>query len=77
MSTALLVAGSCAVVATQWPVGDEAAALLMHRFYEELIQNGAEVGEALRRAQLWLRDSKSSGEFAHPRSWAPFVLSGT
>lgn len=76
MSTALLVAGTAAVVATQWPVGDQAAALLMSRFYEELVENKTEVGEALRRAQLWLRDSEPSGEFAHPRSWAPFVLAG-
>lgn len=76
MSTALLVAGSTAVVATQWPVGDEAAALLMSRFYEELIEKNVEVGEALRRAQLWLRDSEPSGEFAHPLSWAPFMLAG-
>lgn len=55
MSTALLVAGSAAVVATQWPVGDQAAALLMSRFYEELIETNLEVGEALRRAQMWLR----------------------
>jgi CHAT domain-containing protein len=76
MSTALLVAGSAAVVATQWPVQDRPAALLMSRFYEELIANDIDVGEALRRAQLWLRDSEPSGEFAHPLYWGPFVLSG-
>lgn len=76
MSTALLVAGSTAVVATQWPVGDQAAAHLMSHFYEDLIEKNVEVGEALRRAQLWLRDSEPSGEFAHPLSWAPFVLAG-
>jgi CHAT domain len=76
MSTALLVAGSTAVVATQWPVGDQAAALLMSCFYKELIENDTEIGEALRRAQLWLRDSEPSGEFAHPLFWAPFVLAG-
>lgn len=76
MSTAVLVAGSPAVVATQWPVKDRAAALLMARFYEDLIDNGMEVGEALRRSQLWLRDSEPSGEFAHPLFWAPFVLAG-
>ena len=76
MSTALLVAGSAAVVATQWPVQDRPAALLMSRFYEELITNDIDVADALRRAQLWLRDSEPSGEFAHPLYWGPFVLSG-
>lgn len=76
MSTALLAAGSPAVIATQWPVQDRAAALVMSRFYEELIDNDIEVGEALKRAQLWLRDSEPSREFAHPLFWAPFVLAG-
>jgi CHAT domain-containing protein len=48
----------------------------MSRFYEELIDNEFEIGEALRRAQLWLRDSEPSRQFAHPLFWAPFVLTG-
>ena len=76
MSTALLAAGSASVVATQWPVHDRAAALVMSRFYEELIDNDVEIGEALRRAQLWLRDGEPSRQFAHPLFWAPFVLTG-
>jgi CHAT domain-containing protein len=77
MSTALLLAGSSAVVATQWPVDDEATTLLMSRFYGELLDAKAGAAEALRRAQLWLRDAEPSGRFAHPLYWAPFVFVGT
>jgi tetratricopeptide (TPR) repeat protein len=76
ISTALLLAGTSAVITTQWPVDDEATTLLMSRFYDELLNEEAGVPEALRRAQLWLRDSEPSGQFSHPLYWAPFVLVG-
>lgn len=54
----LLEAGAACAVATLWPVGDEAAALLMTRFYEllDLGMGGIDPPEALRAARLWLRD---------------------
>jgi tetratricopeptide (TPR) repeat protein len=76
IGTAMLIAGSAAVIATQWPVDDVATALLMSRFYEELFDRGASPADALRRSQAWLRDSEPSGRFAHPLFWAPFVLAG-
>lgn len=56
VSTALLAAGSACVVASLWPVDDDATAILMARFYEEMFTRGLEPPEALRSAQLWLRD---------------------
>ncbi|MDX6636168.1 MAG: hypothetical protein QOF06_2371 [Solirubrobacterales bacterium] len=76
MSTALLLAGSSAVIATQWPVNDKATTLLMSHFYHEFLDEEVGLAEALRRAQLWLRDSELSGQFSHPLYWAPFVLMG-
>ncbi|MGB9872576.1 MAG: CHAT domain-containing protein, partial [Anaerolineae bacterium] len=52
----LLQAGAPAVVGTLWPVADASTALLMTRFYEVLLQEGEPPAQALRRAQLWLRD---------------------
>jgi CHAT domain-containing protein/TPR repeat protein len=55
-----LVAGASGVVGTLWPVADDAStALLMRRFYEIWLGNDAgsvDPPEALRRAQVWLRD---------------------
>lgn len=62
----LLEAGAACAVATLWPIGDEAAALLMTRFYEllDLGAGGADPPEALRCARLWLRDLTEAGRDA-------------
>jgi CHAT domain-containing protein len=51
-------------------VQDEATALLMESYYERLRGNARPV-EALRSAQLAVKD-----EYPHPYYWAPFVLVG-
>ncbi|MFD8981526.1 CHAT domain-containing protein [Streptomyces sp. NPDC059564] len=56
LSSAFLVIGAAGVIASQWQVPDEATNLLMAAFYDCWEEN-AEPSEALRRAQLWLRDS--------------------
>ncbi len=56
VSSAMLSAGAACVIASLWPVRDDTTALLMSRVYEEMIVNGHRPPEALRRAQLWLRD---------------------
>ncbi|MEW2400287.1 CHAT domain-containing protein [Streptomyces sp. NPDC046862] len=58
LAASLLRAGAPTVVATLWAVDDHASSLLMSRFYEELTGDaGHEPAEALRHAQLWLRDA--------------------
>ncbi len=55
-----LVAGAPGVVGTLWPVDDDVStALLMRRFYDNWLGNSAgpvDPPEALRQAQIWLRD---------------------
>jgi CHAT domain-containing protein len=57
----MLAAGAACSIASLWPVRDDTAALLMTRFYEEMIGNRLRPPEALRRAQLWLRDLDEDG----------------
>lgn len=69
-STALLAAGSASVIASLWPVDDIATAMLMTRLYEGMFDACHDPPEALRRAQLWLRElsdpEKADFLDAHP-----------
>lgn len=67
LPSGFLQAGAAAVVASQWMIGDTAAALTTTMFYRNLV-SGAEGPAALRDAQAWLRDT-TNGEkaaFLHP-----------
>lgn len=72
LSSAFLSAGVPAVLATLWPVDDEASARLSEEFYRALAA-GECAGAALERARLALRERP---ETAHPFYWAGFVLVG-
>ncbi len=69
--------GARSTVATLWRVNDQASAVLMGRFYEELSKIGTtkiSKAEALRRAQLsLLRDPAYRQQ---PYYWAPYLLIG-
>lgn len=69
---ALMAAGAATQVLTLWAVEDRSTAQLMETFYR-LLSKGARKGEALRSAQLVLRQENST---AHPYFWAPFFLVG-
>jgi CHAT domain-containing protein/tetratricopeptide (TPR) repeat protein len=56
VATTLLAAGAACVIASLWPVRDDTTSLLMTRLYAEMIEGGLRPPEALRRAQLWLRE---------------------
>ena len=58
---------AAAVVASQWMIGDTAAALTTTMFYRNLV-SGAEGPAALRDAQAWLRDTTNAEKaaFLHP-----------
>jgi CHAT domain-containing protein len=70
LTRAFLGAGAATVVVSQWIVQDETAAPLMAAYYNSLKQGVAPV-QALRTAQLAIRDAH-----AHPYYWAPFALVG-
>ena len=67
-----LSAGADAMIASLWPVADDATALLMNTVYEQL-RGGADLQSAMRAGQLAvLKQPKLS----HPFFWAPFNLIG-
>ncbi len=74
LAWAFFVAGTPAVVVSQWKVGDAATADLMRAFYTRMhAGGGGSKAEALRQAALELMKDKKT---RHPRFWAPFQLTG-
>ena len=72
LSSAFLAAGSPVVVATLWPVEDQAAYAFMEGFYRALA-SGRTVAEALAAAGEGLRKDPAT---AHPFYWSAFVAVG-
>jgi tetratricopeptide (TPR) repeat protein len=70
LTRAFLGVGASTLVVSLWVVQDETTASLMEKYYERL-RDGAGPAEALRAAQLALKDERP-----HPYYWAPFVLVG-
>jgi CHAT domain-containing protein len=73
LSRAFMHAGTRAVAATLWDVGDRDTRKLMELFYAGLA-GGVAPDEALRVAQLQMM--RAGGTYARPAVWAPFVISG-
>ncbi len=72
LAAAFLAAGSDAVLATLWEVGDEETAVFMEQLYHEL-GRGRRPADALRRVKQRLRASAGWGA---PHLWSGYVLLG-
>ena len=57
LPTGFLQAGAAGVVSTLWAVSDAATSLLIKHFYRKHLNEGLPPDQALRSAQLWLRDA--------------------
>jgi len=57
LPTGFLQAGATGVVSTLWAVSDAATSLLIKHFYWKHLNEGLPPDQALRSAQLWLRDA--------------------
>ena len=58
-------AGVAGVVASLWAVNDMSTAMLMERFYRHWREDGLQPADALRRAQIWLRDATNEEMVAY------------
>jgi CHAT domain-containing protein len=67
-----LSAGASSMVASLWPVADDATEALMTRMYKSMTE-GADLMDAMRNAQLEVQKTR---RFAHPFFWAPFNVIG-
>jgi hypothetical protein len=71
LPSGLIQAGVAGVVGSLWAVNEVSTALLMARFYDLWRQEGREPPEALRQAQIWLRDSTNAEKEAFFRHTLP------
>jgi len=73
LSRGFIYAGTPSLLATLWGVDDQSTAILMKEFYKNWYTKGLSKPEALRQAQLTLKDMP---EYRHPFYWAPFIMIG-
>ena len=66
-------AGARSTLATMWAVDDQATAVLMSKFYQELTDKSISKAEALNRAQKAILQDPN---YEHPFYWAPFIMVG-
>ena len=74
ITRSFLAAGARSVVATLWPIDDEATNEFMEKFYSELCEE-TPVCEALRRTMVLFQNHEKS-EYRSSRIWAPFTIYG-
>jgi len=73
LNNAFLQTGAKSVVSSLWKVEDYAARELMKNFYRELTSGTVTTAEALRRAQIKLRQNP---QYKSPFYWAAFTVQG-
>ncbi|MGH9458824.1 MAG: CHAT domain-containing protein [Thermoanaerobaculia bacterium] len=73
LTRGFMYAGADRVLATTWNVADRATAILMSRFYDELLGERERPAAALRAAQLSLL---AEPRWSDPHYWAAFSLQG-
>ena len=65
LPSAFLQAGAVGVVGSLWAVNDPATMMLMARFYDLWREEGTPPPQALRAAQVWIRDSANAEKKAY------------
>lgn len=68
--------GANAVLATLWPIADNATPPMMRQLYRARIRSQLGNDESLRTAQLYLLRGNAGAAFLHPFFWAGYVLLG-
>ena len=73
ISKAFARAGVPTVIASLWKISDESTKMLFTEFYKNLKEEKMNKAEALRQAQINLKEDK---KYAHPFYWASFIMLG-
>ena len=71
LPTGLLQAGVAAVIASLWSVSDLSTMLLLTKFYQLWREHALPPDQALRQAQIWLRDTTNEEKIAEFKAFIP------
>jgi hypothetical protein len=73
---ALMGLGVPSIISSFWSVDDESTSKLMELFYKNMKISGLNIADALRQAQITLRDAPDK-KYIHPYYWAAFYMTGS
>jgi len=71
LPTGLLQAGVAAVIASLWSVSDLSTMLLLSKFYDLWCKQAIPPDQAVRQAQIWLRDTTNEEKIAEFKGFIP------
>lgn len=73
LPTGLLQAGVAGVIASLWAVSDLSTMLLITKFYDLWREQNLPPDQALRQAQIWLRDTTNEEKIAEFKAFIPAI----
>ncbi|MGH9548046.1 MAG: CHAT domain-containing protein, partial [Terriglobales bacterium] len=76
LRSAIMAAGAKSVLMSLWPVDDDATRALMRNLYTNLWQKKMNKAEALKQAQIAVRDDADHPKWRQPAYWAGWTLVG-
>ena len=71
-----LIAGADSVLATHWPVEDNATYTMISETLKESLKNNVNISESLRDIKLRFINGEFGEEYRKPLFWAPYIMIG-
>ena len=72
--SAFIDAGANSVIATHWPVEDNASYLIITKTLEKMINKKINLSEALKLTKIEFINGVYGSDYTHPFYWAPFII---
>ena len=71
-----LIAGADSVLATHWPVEDNASKILITNTFDKIIKKKLSTSEALKQTKIEFIEGIYGDKYKNPLFWAPYVIIG-
>jgi CHAT domain-containing protein len=74
--SAFIDAGAQNVIATHWPVEDNASYIMISKTIEKSVKLKISLSESLKRTKIEFINGEYGEDFKHPFYWSPFIIVG-